>query len=141
MAKKACHLGLLYFKHCRFLFSFCFLLFIETKAQPLSFHHLNTSDGLSDNNVRSVAIDKNGFLWVGTIDGLNVFDGYQVTSFKKESYPQMASNDVIHLTCDSRNRIWLGAYDGVTWVDSNRKFHRVVLNDTVKKFGCRTIMD
>ncbi|HKZ64825.1 MAG TPA: two-component regulator propeller domain-containing protein, partial [Chitinophagaceae bacterium] len=131
----------LYFKQCRFLFSFCFLLLIEAKAQPLSFHHLNTSDGLSENNVRSVAIDKNGFLWIGTLDGLNVYDGYQVTSFKKEHYPQIASNNVIHLTCDSRNRIWLGTYEGVTWVDGNRKFHRVVLNDTVTKFGCRTIMD
>ncbi len=134
-------MGLLHFKQCRLLFSFCFLLVIETKAQPLSFRHLNTSDGLSENNVRSVAIDKNGFLWVGTIDGLNVFDGYNVSSFKKENYPQMASNDVIHLTCDSRNRIWMGAHEGVTWIDEKRRLHRVILNDTVTKFGCRTIMD
>ena len=64
-----------------------------------------------------------------------------VTSFKKENQPEIASNDVIHLTCDSRNRIWLGTAEGITWVDENRKFHRVVLNDTVSKFGARTIMD
>src|SRR6185436_1485584 len=56
----------------------------SAKAQPFSFHNVNTSDGLSENNVRSVAIDKNGYLWIGTVDGLNVYDGYAVTSFKKE---------------------------------------------------------
>jgi ligand-binding sensor domain-containing protein/putative methionine-R-sulfoxide reductase with GAF domain len=141
MAKKAFHLDLFHLKTCRLLFSFCFLLFIETEAQPLSFTHLNTSDGLSENNVRSLAIDKTGFLWIGTTDGLNVFDGYNVTSYKKENQPQIASNDVIHLTCDSRNRIWLGSSEGVTWIDGYRRFHRVVLNDSVTRFGCRTIMD
>ena len=123
------------------LFGFCFLLSVNSKAQPLSFHNVNTSDGLSENNVRSVAIDKNGYLWIGTVDGLNVYDGYAVTSFKKESYPEIASNNVIHLTCDSKNRIWLGTNDGISWLDENRKFHRVILQDTVSKFGSRTIMD
>jgi ligand-binding sensor domain-containing protein/putative methionine-R-sulfoxide reductase with GAF domain len=86
-------------------------------------------------------IDKKGFLWIGTTDGLNVYDGYTVTSFRKESKPEMASNNVIHLTCDSRNRVWFGAYEGVTWVDANRNFHRVILNDTISKFVCRTIQD
>ena len=88
-----------------------------------------------------VAIDKNGYLWIGTVDGLNVYDGYVVTSFKKESHPEIASNNVIHLTCDSKNRIWLGTHDGITWMDENRKFHRVILEDTISKFDSRTIMD
>lgn len=131
----------LYYKSFFSFLGFCFLLLIKTGAQPLSFHHVNTSDGLSENNVRSVTIDKSGYLWIGTVDGLNVYDGYAVRSFKKDNYPEMASNDVIHLTCDSKNRIWFGSYEGVTWLDEKRKFHRVVLNDTVSKFGCRTIMD
>lgn len=128
-------------KQILLLAGLCILFFINTKAQPLSFHHVNTSDGLTENNVRSVAIDKNGYLWIGTTDGLNVYDGHAVRSFKKESQPEIASNHVIHLTCDSKNRIWLGTYEGVTWIDENRKFHRVILQDTVFRFGCRTIMD
>lgn len=114
---------------------------MAAEAQPLSFHHVNTSDGLSENNVRSVVIDKKGFLWIGTPDGLNVYDGYHVTTFKRETQPAIASNDVIHLTCDSRNRIWLGTPEGITWIDENRRFHRVVLQDTITKFGSRTIQD
>ena len=111
------------------------------KAQPHSFYHISTSHGLTENNVRSVAIDRNGFLWVGTIDGLNVYDGYQVQSFRREDHPEMASNNIIHLTCDSRNRIWMGTPEGVTWIDETRKMHRVALNDSIKRFGCRTIQD
>lgn len=127
--------------------SYCLLtvlsltLFFITRAQPVAFFNLNTSNGLSENNVQSVAIDKNGFLWIGTIDGLNVYDGYSITSFKRETQPEIASNNIIHMTCDSRNRIWLGTHEGITWLDENRKFHRVILNDSVARFGCRTVMD
>jgi len=88
-----------------------------------------------------VAEDKNGFLWIGTADGLNVYDGYVVTTYKREDKPQMASNNVIHLTCDSHNRLWLGTQEGITWIDEKRNFHRVVLNDSISVFASRTIMD
>ena len=110
-------------------------------GQAVSFSHINTSNGLSENNVHSLAVDRNGFLWMGTVDGLNVYDGYTVTTYKKDEKPQMASNFVIHLTCDSRNRIWMGTSDGISWVDEKRNFHRVVLNDSVTNFASRTIMD
>ena len=128
------------FKKYRLLSAFCLLIF-KTGAQPLSFSNLNTSNGLSDNNVQSVAIDQKGFLWIGTIDGLNVYDGYAITTYKKETQPEIAANNIIHMTCDSRNRVWLGTHEGITWLDENRRFHRVMLNDSVAKFGCRTIMD
>jgi len=119
----------------------CFWVWVKAGAQPVSFSNLNTSNGLSENNVQSVAIDKNGFLWIGTIDGLNVYDGYSITTFKKETQPEIANNNIIHMTCDSRNRLWLGTHEGISWLDENRKFHRVTVNDSVSKFGCRTVMD
>lgn len=86
-------------------------------------------------------IDRKGFLWIGTINGLNVYDGYSVVTYKKDERPQMASNNVSHLTCDSRNRVWLGTTEGVTWIDEKRNFHRVVLHDSISNFGCKTIQD
>jgi Two component regulator propeller len=43
-------------------------------SQVVSFSHPNTSNVLSDNYIQSLVIDKNGFLWIGTSDGLNVYD-------------------------------------------------------------------
>jgi len=116
-------------------------LWLDTRPQYVAFSHLNTSNGLTENNVQSLAVDKNGFLWIGTTEGLNLYDGYSISNFKKPEYPQMASNNVIHLTCDSRNRLWLGTPEGITWIDSRRNFHRVILNDTSAVFASRTIMD
>ncbi|MBL7741746.1 MAG: histidine kinase [Chitinophagaceae bacterium] len=123
------------------VFPACFFVLIKAKSQSLSFHHLNAANGLSENNVQSVVIDKKGFLWIGTIDGLNVYDGYTITSYKKETQPAIPSNSLIHLTCDNRNRIWMGSYEGAAWIDENRKFNRIILNDTVSKFVCRTIQN
>ena len=127
---------------CKTMLFACLLLSgIRVSCQLHAFTHLNTSDGLSENNVKSVCIDRNGLLWVGTIDGLNVYDGYSVTVFRKEEHPNMASNNVIHLTCDSHNQVWMGTSEGISWIDDNRNLHRVFLDDSISRFGCRTIQD
>jgi hypothetical protein len=107
-------------------------------SQPVSFHHINTSNGLSDNSILSIGVDKKGFLWVGTPTGLNVYDGYTLHSYFKDKQPAMASNNVIHLTCDSHNNTWMGTAEGVSYVDDRRVFHRVTLEDTITRFSCRT---
>jgi putative methionine-R-sulfoxide reductase with GAF domain len=110
-------------------------------AQPAYFSHLTAEVGLTSNNIRSLAIDKKGFLWIGTTEGLNSYDGYSVTNYQKKDQPEMASNSIIHLTVDKENSIWLGTFEGVTLVDAHRKFKRIVLDDTLARFGCRTIME
>ncbi len=110
-------------------------------GQVINFSRLNTSSGLTGNNAQSITIDKNGFLWIGTNDGLNVYDGYSVTSFVKEKYPEMASDVVLHLVNDSHNRTWIGTYAGASWVDESRSFHRVVIRDSITKFRCPTIFE
>ncbi|MBC7904685.1 MAG: histidine kinase [Gemmatimonadaceae bacterium] len=117
------------------------LLTLACAGQNVAFHHLNRTNGLSDNTVRSIVIDKNGFLWIGTAEGLNVFDGYGVTSFLKEKYPALSSNNIVHLTCDKNNRVWAGSPAGVTWVDENRNFTRILLNDSIERFACASIFE
>ncbi|HJS54944.1 MAG TPA: two-component regulator propeller domain-containing protein, partial [Chitinophagaceae bacterium] len=120
---------------------FCLASPFVLMAQTAYFSHITTEDGLTSNNIRSVAIDKKGFLWIGTVDGLNVYDGYSVTSYQKKDQPEMAANNVIHLTVDNKNNVWLGTNEGATRVNEYRKFQRIIINDTVSKFVCRTIMD
>lgn len=111
------------------------------QGQSLLFSNLNTSDGLSDNNARSITIDKNGFLWIGTSRGLNVYDGYNIVSFFKERHPEMPSNVILHLITDSHNRIWIGTPSGAAWLDENRRFHRVSVSDTIQTFVCSSIFE
>ncbi|WP_276479674.1 ligand-binding sensor domain-containing protein [Paraflavitalea pollutisoli] len=110
-------------------------------GQEISFSRLSTAQGLTGNNGQSVVLDKNGFLWIGTNDGLNVFDGYTVTNFVKDKYPEMPSDVVLHLMNDRQNRTWLGTYSGAAWVDENRRFHRVTIRDTVTRFRCPSIFE
>src|SRR5262245_8563096 len=120
---------------------FLIVISFTTRAQePAYFSNITTEDGLSSNNIRSLAIDKNGFLWIGTVEGLNVYDGYSVTTCLKKDQPELASNNIIHLTVDAHNNKWLGTFEGVTLVDANRKFQRIKL-DTFLRFGCRTIIE
>ena len=48
-------------------------------AQELSFSSLTIEDGLSQNTVNCIVQDSRGFMWFGTQDGLNSYDGYAFT--------------------------------------------------------------
>lgn len=64
---------------------FIVLLFISERnlAQQshIRFEHLSTRQGLSNNFISSICQDREGFLWFGTADGLNKFDGYSLPNF------------------------------------------------------------
>src|SRR5215468_2990043 len=56
----------------------------SAQAPSLRFQHLSVEQGLSTNVVRSITQDKNGFIWLGTTDGLNRFDGYNTEIFRQQ---------------------------------------------------------
>ena len=60
------------------------LLFFSnlTVAQELKFAHITAEQGLSMGAVNCVLQDSKGFMWFGTQDGLNKYDGYTITVFK-----------------------------------------------------------
>ena len=105
---------------------------VSAQAQQPAFYHLSTAEGLSDNQVNSIARDQNGVLWLGTLEGLNSFDGYSITTYHKEQYPALLSNQVLQVVCDYQNRIWLRTDDcRLTMLDQRRRFHAIpVGNDS-----------
>ena len=50
-------------------------LFVLSQKQQIKFQHLQTADGLSQSNVLCILQDSRGFMWFGTEDGLNKYDG------------------------------------------------------------------
>ena len=70
------------------------------------FDHLSIEDGLSQNAVLDLLQDRDGFLWFGTQDGLNRYDGYTFTVFKHDpDDPNTLSyNSILPLIQDSRGQ-------------------------------------
>lgn len=70
---------------------------------------------LSSEDVRAVLQDDKGYLWVGTADGLNKYDGYTFEVFKHlhEDTASIADNDINSLAMDHRGKIWAGSANGL----------------------------
>lgn len=62
------------------------LSFVSVSAQTdqFKFHHVNMNHGLSHNQVTAIFKDSKGFVWIGTVSGLNRFDSYTVRSFRHD---------------------------------------------------------
>ena len=82
--------------------------------QPIHFNNLSTKDGLSNNKVVALLQDKTGFLWFGTEDGLNRFDGYEFKVFRNDPADSnsISSNNIWSLFEDDDGNIWIGTKSG-----------------------------
>ncbi len=78
------------------------------------FEHLDTRSGLSQNNVLSMFCDHQGFMWFGTMDGLNRFDGINFKIFKSEEGEKNAltHNRISGIWEDSLEILWVKTYEG-----------------------------
>ncbi len=81
---------------------------------PFRFDHVSAAQGLSSPEVWSVLRDRRGFLWFGTLDGLNRFDGYQMKVFKySPADPASLSDNAIRTLYEDRAGIlWIGTWTG-----------------------------
>src|SRR5882757_693405 len=91
------------------------LCFPATAQQPnLKFEHLDINAGLSQNNVLNVLQDSRGFIWFGTRDGLNKYDGYQITIYRNDpkNKGSLSNNFISDIIEDHRGFIWVGTRGG-----------------------------
>jgi signal transduction histidine kinase/ligand-binding sensor domain-containing protein/CheY-like chemotaxis protein/AraC-like DNA-binding protein len=90
------------------------LLSVSSESQEIHFRHLSIDDGLSQNAVLSVIQDDKGFMWFGTKDGLNRYDGYTFKIFQNDpaDTTTISSNYITSIFEDSKSRIWVGTSNG-----------------------------
>ena len=83
----------------------------------IQFTHLAEKEGLSNNQVNCIAQDNNGFIWIGTNDGLNRFDGYRVRTFHQIPGVQnsLIFNGVYNIVCDHKNGLWICTSEGISY--------------------------
>lgn len=108
----------------------CFLLclpFLCAQGQNLSFKHLKVEDGLSHNSVLSMLQDEHGFLWFGTKDGLNRYDGYNFKIFRNEpDNKKSIGSNFIRCLHQYEDYIWVGTDTGLFRYDDNTEsFHLI----------------
>ncbi|HQX72531.1 MAG TPA: two-component regulator propeller domain-containing protein [Chitinophagaceae bacterium] len=97
------------------IFAVCYLLVRGyLQAQPLYFKNYQVSNGLSNNTINCIFQDKQGFLWFGSRNGLNRFDGknFKVFRYKKNDTGSIGSSSVHSLCEDSKGNLWVGTAKG-----------------------------
>jgi diguanylate cyclase (GGDEF)-like protein len=86
----------------------------QAGVRPMRFWHLSTEEGLSQTTVLCMLQDRWGFLWLGTEDGLNRFDGYRVVVYRHDpADPHSLPGDVVWgLVEDPSGDVWVGTEGG-----------------------------
>lgn len=90
-----------------FFFSFCIL---SLTAQAYTFKKYQVNNGLSENSVQIIIQDHQGFMWFGTKDGLNRFDGYEYKVYKTipDDSLSLGNNFVRSIYQDKNHNLWVG---------------------------------
>ena len=88
------------------------------------------ADGLSQYSVQSLLQDSRGFIWLGTQDGLNRFDGYSFKIYKHDPYnnKSLSANSIKAIVEDNDQQLWVGTDHGLNKYNNlNGEFERIAL--------------
>ncbi|MGB8192643.1 MAG: two-component regulator propeller domain-containing protein, partial [Chitinophagaceae bacterium] len=104
-----------------FFLSACFVA--SAQERQYVFTHFTVKEGLASNHVYSILQDKKGFIWLGTADGLQRYDGRKVISFRAAPWDTafIPTESIIQLKLDKKNRFWVrtarevGIFDPATF--------------------------
>ncbi|MBK8049102.1 MAG: hypothetical protein IPK16_19500 [Anaerolineales bacterium] len=86
----------------------------EAPDTPIRFERLTQEEGLSQNSVLALFQDREGFLWIGTQDGLNRYDGYNFAVYKNnvDDPESISLASILEITQDRKGDIWVGTWGG-----------------------------
>lgn len=95
----------------------------QAQRSRVSFDHIGTKEGLSESNILCIVQDNRGFMWFGTWDGLNRYDGYKITVFKNSpSDTQSISNNFINkIVEDKKGNLWIATSGGLNYFDRKKE--------------------
>ncbi|SFE00728.1 Signal transduction histidine kinase [Chitinophaga sp. CF118] len=102
------------YRYFLYVFLNVFPLVALSQNQQIKFVHLGANEGLSQSNVTSILQDIRGWMWLGTQDGLNKYDGYQFKVYKNDesNTTSLSNNFVKSIAQDKKGNIWIGTWGG-----------------------------
>lgn len=99
------------------LYSLFLLIFASSFSQSNEYRlkNLTTINGLSQSSVIAIHQDVQGQMWFGTRDGLNRYDGSNITVFRNNPKDNLSicNNDILSIQGDASGNIWIGTYNGL----------------------------
>lgn len=125
---------------------FFFLLVAEVllaQKKDYNFRHISVKDGLSNNSVIAIEQDKLGQMWLGTRNGLNLYNGTEFKVFKHvpTDSTSLSNNDILSINEDSDGYLWVGTYRGLNRYDPiNNIFKRYLQNPHPNSLGNNVII-
>ncbi|NQD35507.1 response regulator [Permianibacter sp. IMCC34836] len=92
-------------------------------VETVAFRHLDSRAGLPQNSVTSIVQDHDGYVWLGTFDGLQRYDGYQFQSYRNDPRAPntLTDNMVLALAEDSHGELWIGTQNGLNRFSADRQ--------------------
>jgi ligand-binding sensor domain-containing protein len=100
-----------------------FHLTAYAQLSNLKFRHLTSTEGLSQDHVSAILKDHAGFMWFGTDEGLNKYDGYKFTAYKSVygNTKSISGNFIVDLYEDVKGNLWVGTTTGLDLFDRKRE--------------------
>ena len=92
---------------------------LPTHASELMFYSLTTSNGLSQTSINYIYQDSSDYIWVGTKNGLNRYNGFKFEIYNK-GFSEKRNIVDSHITClneDLKNNLWVGTLDGLSKIN------------------------
>jgi signal transduction histidine kinase/DNA-binding response OmpR family regulator/streptogramin lyase len=105
--------------HLRFVFACSMVFFgciqVWGQTKQYRFSRINVNHGLSHNQIKTIYKDARGFVWLGTLSGLNRYDGFNITVFRNNpaDTASVISNDIVKLFEGPGGKMWINTWSGL----------------------------
>ncbi|QIA07649.1 hybrid sensor histidine kinase/response regulator transcription factor [Draconibacterium halophilum] len=105
--------------------------YITTAQNELYFSHLGTEHGLTIDKANDIVQDQKGFIWIGTINGLTRYDGYDYVTYQPQYHDStsISNREITKLLVDKTGNLWIGTASGLNFMD--------VRDGTIKRYKIR----
>ena len=98
-------------------------------SENYNFKNITSEDGLSQSTVETIYQDSKGYIWIGTNDGLDRYNGYEFKQYKynKNDKNSIANNYIVDIMEDKDGYIWISTINGLSRIDTD--------NDEIKNYS------
>ena len=96
------------------IFSLLFIRVLVAQKSDMVFEHITVDNGLSQNTVSALIQDSEGFIWIGTYEGLDRYDGYNFKIYEHDPLndKSLSENYIWCLYESSKGDLWIGTNNG-----------------------------